>query len=323
MAPPTQARDAREFIRRDGQGPGRRMDQVRQERRETREGNRTFIREPDRTIIREGDRTIIRHNEANRFAISARDVRVQQRGNGQSETVIVRPNGTRIITLNDREGRLLRRSRFDNRGREVVIIDNRFVGAAAATALFLNLAPPVYRGPRERYIYDYDGRGPREDIYEIFDAPPIERIERRYTLDEVRFNAPLRDRMPRVDLDVNFETGSWTLSPEQVDKLAGIADGIKRAIERNPKEVFMIEGHTDAVGADEDNLSLSDRRAEAVAVALSEQFEVPAENMVTQGYGEQYLKEQTDGPSEVNRRVAVRRITPLMEQQAANAPPPR
>ena len=92
----------------------------------------------------------------------------------------------------------------------------------------------------------------------------------------MRYNAPLRDRMPRVDLDVNFETGSWQLSPDQVDKLAGIADGINRAIERNPQEVFLIEGHTDAVGADDDNLSLSDRRAEAVAVALTEQFQVPA-----------------------------------------------
>jgi outer membrane protein OmpA-like peptidoglycan-associated protein len=164
---------------------------------------------------------------------------------------------------------------------------------------------------------------PREEVYEIFDAPPIERIEQRYTLDQVRFNAPLRDRMPRVDLDVTFETGSWQLSPEQVDKLAVIAEGIKRTIARNPREVFLIEGHTDAVGAAEDNLSLSDRRAESVAVALTEQFQVPAENLVTQGYGEQYLKEQTDGPSEVNRRVAARRITPLMEQQAQNIPPPR
>ena len=62
--------------------------------------------------------------------------------------------------------------------------------------------------------------------------------------------------------------------------------------------MFLIEGHTDAVGADEDNLSLSDRRAESVAVALTEQFQVPPENLVTQGYGEQYLKVQTDGPSE-------------------------
>jgi OOP family OmpA-OmpF porin len=300
------------------------MSAIKQERQETRQGNRVFIREPDRTIIREGDRFIIRHNEANRFAIDARDVRVQQRGNGQTETVIVRPDGTRIITVTDREGRLVRRSRFDDRDREVVIIDNRFTGSAAiGIAPIINLAPPVYRGPRERYILDYEPRMRPEAVYEVLDAPPIERIERRYTLEQVRFNAPLRDRMPRVDLDLHFETGSWQLAGEQIDKLAVIADGIKRAIGRNPREVFLIEGHTDAVGSDEDNLSLSDRRAEAVAVALSEQFQVPAENLVTQGYGEQYLKEQTEGESAVNRRVAVRRITPLLEQQAGNQPPRR
>lgn len=287
---------------------------IKQERQETRQGNRTFIREPDRTIIKEGNRSIIRHNEAHRFAVDARDVRVQQRGNGHSETVIVRPDGTRIVTVSDREGRLVRRSRLDNRGREVVIIDNRLVGAAAGAVLFLNLTAPTYRGPRERYILDYD-RGVRpEAVYEILEAPPIERIERAYSLEQVRFNAPLRDRMPRVDLDIHFETGSWQLSQEQVIRLDVIAAGIKRAVERNPREVFLIEGHTDAVGSDEDNLSLSDRRAEAVAVALTEQFQVPPENLVTQGYGEQYLKEQTDGPSAINRRVAIRRITPLIEQ---------
>ena len=71
---------------------------------------------------------------------------------------------------------------------------------------------------------------------------------------------------------------------------------IKRAIQANPQEVFLIEGHTDAVGADVDNLSLSDRRAESVALVLSEQFDVPPENLTTQGYGEQNLKVPTDGP---------------------------
>ena len=124
--------------------------------------------------------------------------------------------------------------------------------------------------------------------------------------------------MPRVDLDVTFETGSWQLSPDQVERLAAVAAGLNRAIQRNPREVFMVEGHTDAVGADVDNLSLSDRRAESVAVALTEQFQVPAENLVTQGYGEQFLKVATDGPERANRRVAVRRITPLIDKQAAS-----
>jgi outer membrane protein OmpA-like peptidoglycan-associated protein len=320
IAPPTQARDSSEFMRRGGQsGPTRGISDLRQERQESREGNRTFIREGDRTIVREGDRTIIRHNESNRFAIGARNVLVERRG-ANSETIIERGNGIRIVTVTDPEGRLLRRYRRDASGREIILIDNDY--SRFDRPVFIDLPPPIIRIPRERYILDA-GRARPEDIYGVFEEPPIEQIDQRYTLDQVRFSAPLRDRMPRVDLDINFETGSWQLGPDQIERLAVIAEGINRAIQRNPSEVFMIEGHTDAVGNDVDNLSLSDRRAESVAVALTEQFQVPAENLVTQGYGEQFLKIPTQGPEIRNRRVAARRITPLIDQQAQNAPPPR
>ena len=42
---------------------------------------------------------------------------------------------------------------------------------------------------------------------------------------------------------------------------------------------------------------------------------MPAENLVTQGYGEQNPKVETQGPSEENRRVSVRRVTPLLAQE--------
>ena len=126
--------------------------------------------------------------------------------------------------------------------------------------------------------------------------------------------------MHYVNLDIELDTGSWQLTPDQVDRLSAIAEALNRAIARNPREVYLIEGHTDAVGNDVDNLSLSDRRAEAVAVALTEQFQVPAENLVTQGYGKQGLVIQTNAPERANRRVAIRRITPLIDPQAANSP---
>jgi outer membrane protein OmpA-like peptidoglycan-associated protein len=230
--------------------------------------------------------------------------------------VVERPDGTRIITVTDENGRLLRRVRRAPGGREVVIIDNRVLPRPGGRAdFFVELPPPVIRIPRERYIVEAD-RASRDDIYATLVAPPVERIDRRYSLEEVRFSPALRQRMPRIDIDtITFESGSWEITPDQVDALAVIAEGINRAIERNPSEVFMIEGHTDAVGADVDNLSLSDRRAESVAVALSEQFQVPPENLTTQGYGEQQLKVQTDGPERQNRRVTVLRITPLLTGQ--------
>jgi outer membrane protein OmpA-like peptidoglycan-associated protein len=66
------------------------------------------------------------------------------------------------------------------------------------------------------------------------------------------------------------------------------------------------------VGSEYANLLLSDRRAEAVAVMLSSNFDIPPENLITQGYGEQFLKIDTPHAERENRRVAIRRITELV-----------
>ena len=132
---------------------------------------------------------------------------------------------------------------------------------------------------------------PTQDIYDTLEAGPIERLDRGYSLDEIRYNTYLRDRMRRIDLDtVNFEFGAWQVPPDQYNRLERIANAINRVLDRRPDEIFLIEGHTDAVGSDIDNLTLSDRRAEEVAIILTETFRVPPENLVTQGYGEEFLK---------------------------------
>jgi outer membrane protein OmpA-like peptidoglycan-associated protein len=196
------------------------------------------------------------------------------------------------------------------------------VVAGAIGGYFVTLPPPVIRIPRDRYIVEAED-APPELIYDTLIAPPVERIERRYSLDEIRYSPSVRERMPSIDLDsINFETGSWEIPPDQASKLQAIADGLNKAIERNPRAVFLIEGHTDAVGSDVDNLSLSDRRAQSAAELLTQQFNVPPENLTSQGYGEQYLKVQTDGPSRENRRVTIRNITPLLNGGQASLPPP-
>jgi len=284
-----------------------------------REGDRVMIQEPGRVIIREGGRTIIRHSETDRFRWQARDVSIERRG-ADTVTVFERPDGSRIYTVTDESGRLLRRYRRAPDGREIIIIDNRYGGPPRAGGYFVDLPPPVIRIPRERYIVDARYARP-DDIYYALWAAPVAHIERPYTLDEIRYSPSLRERMPRVDLDtVTFDTGSWEVTPDQVEHLAVIADGINRAIAVNPSEVFLIAGHTDAVGSDVDNLSLSDRRAESVALVLSQQFGVPAENLTTQGYGEQYLKVPTPGPERANRRVTAQRITPLLTGQNEAVP---
>jgi outer membrane protein OmpA-like peptidoglycan-associated protein len=304
----------RAFVPPPAQDNATRLDDVRGARREVREGDRLLIEEPGRVIIQQGGQTIVRHNEADRFRWQAQDVRIERQGT-DTITIFDRPDGSRIYTVNDEYGRLLHRYLRMPDGREIIIIDNRYGGPPNPFGYFVDLPPPVIRIPRERYIVEDEYAQP-DDIYYALWAGPVDYIDRPYTLDEIRYSLPLRERMPRVDLDtVTFDTGSWEVAPDQVERLAVIADGINRAIAANPSEVFLIEGHTDAVGSDIDNLSLSDRRAESVALVLSQQFGVPPENLTTQGYGAHYLKIPTPGPERANRRVTVRRITPLLTGQ--------
>jgi outer membrane protein OmpA-like peptidoglycan-associated protein len=289
------------------------VDQLRAHRIERRDNDgRVVIQEPGgRTIVRESGRVFVRHDETERFRHFGGNHRFEDRGR-ERFNYISRPGGYQIITVTDPNGRMLRRVRRGPDGREVVLINNAVVGAAVATGFILALAAPQILIPRERYIVDV-AVAPPALLYDTFIAPPVVPLERAYALDEIRYNVALRDRVRRVDLTaITFESGSWELGPEQYPRLEAVANGIRQVLANNPDAVFMVEGHTDAVGADVDNLSLSDRRAESVAVVLTEQFQIPPENLVTQGYGEQFLKVPTEGPNRENRRVALRNISGLL-----------
>lgn len=294
-----------------------RFDDIRASRQEQREGDVTIIREPGRTIIRDDDGTaIIRRDEDQRF----RDLGWQgrsERRDGETRTIFDRPDGTRIVTVTDDQGRLVRRVRMQPDGREVVIIDNTIRGGGPDRYGddIVVLPPPPLQIPRDRYIVDAD-QADEGLIYETFAAPPVAPIPRRYTLDEVRYSPDLRARMRSVDIDtINFDSGSWQIPQDQAQRLAVLSASIKQVLKSSPNEVFMVEGYTDAVGSDVDNLSLSDRRAQSVAEVLTRDFQIPPENLTTQGYGEQYLKVNTQAASRENRRVTLRRITPLLNGQ--------
>ena len=303
-------------------GP-RRFDEVQKGRQERVEGNRRIIQEPgNRVIVKQDNRAVIRHDEAERFR-GRPGAQTERRSDGVVATFYARPDGVRVFTEVDAHGRLVRRYRRGPDGREHHIIDNRRflrnvvigVGVGAVGLAILNMAPPRVTIPREKYIVDYE-RASDDDLYEAFDAPPIESLERSYSLEEIRDNYELRQRLRHIELlNIIFASGAWEIGPEQYPKLERLARAMLRMLRRNPDEVFLIEGHTDAVGSDVDNLSLSDRRAASVAEVLSENFGVPPENLVTQGYGEQFLKIPTQGPEPLNRRVDVRRITSLMAEQ--------
>lgn len=294
---------------------GRRVER-REAPRERREGMDVLREIGDRIVIQLNNQVIVQSDDRGRMERDAEEVYYEELPRGRTRETIVRPNGVQVVTVYDRYGDVVRRSRIMPDGREHVLVyadrrdrDERRQWRDPA----LDLPPLRLTIPREEYILDARNVRSEDLYYDFLDQPPVEPVRRLYTIDEVKYSARVRDSVRRIDLDtITFEFGSASISESEIPRLEGVAVAMERLLERNPAETFLIEGHTDAVGSDEANLALSDRRAESVAMALTNVFGIPPENLVTQGYGERYLKVDTQEPERQNRRVAMRRITPLV-----------
>lgn len=160
-----------------------------------------------------------------------------------------------------------------------------------------------------------------EEMWDQIVMAPLEPIEQRYSRWEVVnkpdiiMNRPeVREAMPSIELDtITFGFNEAFVREEEIFDLDRIARMIESVVAAHPDEIFMIEGHTDAVGSDAYNLKLSRQRAQAVKTALSRYYVIPPQNLATVGLGERYLKIWTPEAEEENRRVTVRRVTPLVQ----------
>ncbi|MCX7303686.1 MAG: OmpA family protein [Hyphomicrobiales bacterium] len=290
-------------------------------RRERPEGVDVLREIGDRIILQLGGQTIVESNDRPRMTRGARDVYYEDLPRGRVRETILRDNGVQIVTIRNRNGDIIRRSRITPDGREYVLVyvdDDNFDRVREWRDPGLDLPPMRLNIPRNRYILESENVQGPDDYYDFLEQPPVEQVQRLYSVDEVKRSARVRDIARRVDLDtLTFEFGSASIPESEITKLEGVAQAMERLLDKNPAETFLIEGHTDAVGSDVANLALSDRRAESVAEALTNVFGIPPENLATQGYGERYLKVKTNGPERENRRVAMRRITPLVAPVAS------
>jgi outer membrane protein OmpA-like peptidoglycan-associated protein len=233
------------------------------------------------------------------------EVRTEQFNDGSTRQIIEKPDGSRIVTIRSSNGTVLRRLSIDSRGNETILFDD----FAAEQRVVVRDLP---RTP-ERSITAQDRS--EAELRAALIAQQRTSGGRDFSLRQIREIDEVRALAPQIELDaVRFASGSAAIAPEQARSLARVGSTMRDLIATDPRTVFLIEGHTDAVGNATYNLALSDRRAETVALALTEYFDVPPANMVTQGYGESVLKIQTQRDEQANRRAVVRNITNLLRQ---------
>jgi outer membrane protein OmpA-like peptidoglycan-associated protein len=117
-----------------------------------------------------------------------------------------------------------------------------------------------------------------------------------------------------IQLKLNFQSGSADIEPAFDGELARAAEWLNRQASFSAE----IEGHTDNVGRDVDNVALSGRRAESVRRALSSRFGVPSDRLTARGYG-------SDRPvadnATVEGRRANRRVTLTLRPETSPVAP--
>ena len=274
----------------------------------------TILNRNDEVVVSSDDRLVVRDERGNYRVLKNDDellrrpgsqVATREYSDGSTRTEVTREDGARVVTIRAPDGQVLKRTRILPDGREIVLFDDT-ADIEPVEMSFLR-----QHRPAERTVDANDPDALRAALMKLENP-----TGRSYSLQQVRQIRAVRELVPEIDLDeVNFETGSAVIRPEEASDLSAIGKAIAAAIKDNPNEVFLIEGHTDAVGGAAMNLALSDRRAESAALALTEYFDIPPENLVVQGYGEANLKIRTNLAERENRRVAVRRITPLLTAQ--------
>ena len=113
--------------------------------------------------------------------------------------------------------------------------------------------------------------------------------------------------------DVLFATDRAELNANGMTNVRKLAE----IMMQNPDRTVLVEGFTDSTGSNAHNQDLSERRAQAVAQALTG-LGVPRERVAMRGYGEAYPVASNDNASnrQLNRRVEI-----VLSNEGASIPP--
>jgi outer membrane protein OmpA-like peptidoglycan-associated protein len=105
------------------------------------------------------------------------------------------------------------------------------------------------------------------------------------------------------DLLVTFPFDSAEITPAARQTLDVLGQALTDG--RLSTDRFEIAGHTDGVGDETYNATLSERSAQAVVNYLSDHFGISRERLLGRGYGETFLADPQDPSDPQNRRVEI------------------
>jgi outer membrane protein OmpA-like peptidoglycan-associated protein len=157
------------------------------------------------------------------------------------------------------------------------------------------------------------------------DAPAIraqipERLKSKAEMQPLRRPplAPQLLKLPQVTFDIKFDPDSPIVRPESYATVGRIADALGSPALLST--AFLVVDHINSGGRRDFNVTLTQRRADAVRDILSTTFKISSKRVHALGLGEEQFLDATRPPAPSNLRLQI--IAVGKYQPPAAAPPP-
>jgi outer membrane protein OmpA-like peptidoglycan-associated protein len=129
------------------------------------------------------------------------------------------------------------------------------------------------------------------------------RSTRSLSLGEREEVAQLAANKPKIDLEIHFDYNSAEINKGSMQAVQELGKALTDPSLKG--STFVVAGHTDAIGGEEYNQGLSERRADTIKRYLTEKFGINGSDLVTVGYGKTKPKDANAPLDPANRRVQV------------------
>jgi outer membrane protein OmpA-like peptidoglycan-associated protein len=130
--------------------------------------------------------------------------------------------------------------------------------------------------------------------------------------------APELNKLPSVNIDVQFDTDTPIVKPESYQTLGKLADTLVNSALLN--YTFLIVGHVESGARRDHNVFLSQRRADAIRDILVNTFKISTKRLQTVGLGEEQLLDANRPNGPVNAQTQVMTLAKVPEPSAEPKP---
>jgi outer membrane protein OmpA-like peptidoglycan-associated protein len=137
--------------------------------------------------------------------------------------------------------------------------------------------------------------------------------------------APELTKLPTSSLDIQFDVDTPIVLPASYETLGRIADALTHS--SLLPYTFLVVGHIESTGRRENNVLLSQRRADAIRDILINTFKIAPKRLQSVGLGEEQLLDPARPNAPANNQVQIMTVAKIPEQSeqpaaAAKSPSP-